>query len=230
MKHKHLLLFAVLSSLCLGLLFPNTPSFTSKTKDYAVSNSNSTARLTSWVLPRPADDTLWNNLVCKGGKLLEGMHGTARDAGQLFDPPSESFESPFKNFPGMNYFTFSSPSLVLTRINHTDLLSVYVDEIVNWGYQYHDIEAQNSEHAKLKEYWGIEDALKRLGVSEKTKGKGGNNEFVYYTHFDPDARDEQGPIPLDEQTYELERPDGGVEVLPVRKSYSTLRCGLGYGS
>jgi hypothetical protein len=146
-------------------------------------------------LPRPADDTLWNQCRIKGCNLLEGMVRPDHEAGQLLTPPRDSAQSPFKDFP---------------------------DEVIDWGYQYYDVEEQGSEHAKLDDYWGIADALRGLGVSDKTKGKGGNNELVFYTHWDPNASDQNGRIPLREQEYEVEGKDGSKVMYPYTGAYFLL--------
>jgi hypothetical protein len=117
------------------------------------------------------------------------------EAGQLLNPPRSSAQSVFKEFP---------------------------EEIIKWGYQHHDIEAEGSEHAKLEEFWGITDALKGLGVNDKTKGNGGNNELVYYTHYDPHARDEKGPLRIWEQEYEVDTEDGKTQVYPYTGAYHLL--------
>jgi hypothetical protein len=150
-------------------------------------------RAAQWGLPRPAGDALWNGCRIKGCNLLEGMVSSDKQAGQLLNPPRDSAQSPFRDFPR---------------------------EIAEWGYQYWDVEAQGSEHAQLKDYWGVEDALKGLGVSTTTKGKAGHNELVYYTHFDPTAEDENGRIPLSQQTYEVDRPDGSAVTYPVSRCAS----------
>lgn len=60
--------------------------------------------------------------------------------------------------------------------------------------------------------WGISTALRSLGVSDKCREDGGNIGCEQVTHGNPLARDDEGPIPIEEQYYP--EPGTGHE-LPV---------------
>ena len=48
----------------------------------------------------PADDSSWNNFVCKGTKLLKALKTKDEErAGKLFNPPMISVASKFQDFP-----------------------------------------------------------------------------------------------------------------------------------
>lgn len=88
---------------------------------------------------------------------MEAMYGTDAEAGQLMSPPRFSAQSVWKNFP---------------------------DDLLKLGYQSND--ADGSNWAELDREWGVGDALRGLGVNDKATSKGGNNQLLYFTHYDPD--------------------------------------------
>jgi hypothetical protein len=54
-------------------------------------------------LPSPASDELWGKCKCKGEMLTRGMTATDAEAGKLVDPPQDSVQSKFTDFPSTSF-------------------------------------------------------------------------------------------------------------------------------
>ncbi|ORY17260.1 hypothetical protein BCR34DRAFT_51085 [Clohesyomyces aquaticus] len=91
-----------------------------------------------------ADDATWKKAKCKGAKLLEMMRADSKAAGQMFDPPRETAESEFKDFP---------------------------QELEKWGY---DSTLTDADNCDFEYTWGIHAALPPLGISPRTYDEGGD--------------------------------------------------------
>lgn len=132
-------------------------------------------------LEPPASDFAWATARNKGCSLVDAMHGSDWEAGQLFNPPRESAESPWDDpyaFDIWYWHTYERKT------------GTTVDFYSGHNYPNHG--------------WGIGHVLTSLGLSDKIKAQGGRMTVEFLTHGDNklDA-DEQNGQPFDEQTYKV---------------------------
>lgn len=88
-------------------------------------------------------------------------------------------------------------------------------DLARWGYmEYHDQVAQNC-HLQFD----IPQPLKDLGINPQGSDRGGPNHCFMFQHWDSSARDEQGPIPVEDQHYLVDdkwyRVSGDIKLLPL---------------
>lgn len=146
-------------------------------------------------LPGPASDALWSKCRCKGQMLTHGMIRSDKDAGKMFDPPLDTVQSRFRDFPM---------------------------EFQRWHYTFRG----SSSGPDMTDFgaWGVQPALRSLGVSDQSTDRGGRNKITRLEHWNPRAQDEDGyPIPLEDQTYTVRLDNGRVVELPVSIQSSVCR-------
>jgi hypothetical protein len=125
----------------------------------------------------PADDTFWNKCVCKGINLLEEMTMTDRDAAQSFyGPPAETVQSKWTRYSDLadwGYSILGAPPGTGQTDFSTSPSPVYHEE-----------------------GWGIDDALRGWGLSDKDYRLGGKWDISMAAHYS-----EEGEETVDSQTY-----------------------------
>ncbi|KAF2642463.1 hypothetical protein P280DRAFT_547937 [Massarina eburnea CBS 473.64] len=120
-----------------------------------------------WDWPHPADDTTWDIAVCKGRNLINAIKETDRAAAGRFGPPPApmTVQSQFRNFP---------------------------QDFADWGWYQYDATDINDAYGRMESNgWGIADALRGIGVSDKDIKDDGNIR-VAWMHHGP-AFDDHGP-------------------------------------
>lgn len=206
MKVSVFALLATAGTLVAGRAIPDTFPFLSQREspfdplhNSSLPGTGNTAG-TTVTLPPPASDALWSKCRCKGQMLTHGMSSSDKDAGALLDPPQNTAQSRFTRFP---------------------------DEFKRWYYTFKDTERSGPDVGDFAA-WGIQPALKALGVSDQSTGRGGRNKVLSVEHWDPRAEDEDGyPIPIDEQEYQVWLDNGRVVELPVCGDVSGVAFVLG---
>ncbi|KAF2870512.1 hypothetical protein BDV95DRAFT_607678 [Massariosphaeria phaeospora] len=108
-----------------------------------------------WQNVLEADDDTWEKAKCKGKNILDAIDGSDSAAAQLFKDGPGSVQSRFTSFP---------------------------DEFKKWYYFVHDAARLNQAYKELDKFWGIGDALRGMGVSDKAKEDGGKFHVYLATH------------------------------------------------
>jgi hypothetical protein len=115
-----------------------------------------------WDTPPPADDSVWNRAVCKGRNLLAAIRETDQEAAGRYQPPPPGMtvQSPFKNYP---------------------------QAFIDWGWsQYDAVNTIDEKYGYMDWHgWGIADALKGLGVSDKVVDDDDGRMLVAWMHHGP---------------------------------------------
>jgi len=84
--------------------------------------------------------------------------------------------------------------------NHDAHYTSLTAELKRWGYSTKNSMDTNLDYGDFKEYWSIDEALRDLYVSDRTKRRGGLFNPVYVTHQDLKAKDKNNQfIPVDYQ-------------------------------
>ncbi|KAF2650801.1 hypothetical protein K491DRAFT_608146, partial [Lophiostoma macrostomum CBS 122681] len=134
----------------------------------------------------------WSKAVCKGQQLLNAIRANDAAAGQLFNPPRSSMQSPFQGTQ---------------------------EELESWDYFLYDGVKQFG-YDPSSGFWGCSRVLQDLHVSVPTVWEGGKNEVLVASHGDKLAHDDEGPIPFNEQHgYKRQLPNGQEKEYPVTGAY-----------
>lgn len=111
-------------------------------------------------LPNPASDSVWEDAASHGCRLFDAIRDSEEVAGQLYNPTKDSLQS---------------------------ILMSYESDFQGWGWNSDEIVGANftdidGGKKEPDPGWGIGDALRALGVSDKIVSQGGKNHVVDAIH------------------------------------------------
>ncbi|KAJ8115284.1 hypothetical protein OPT61_g3034 [Boeremia exigua] len=111
------------------------------------------------------DDAGWSNLLCKGENLVKAMHGSNKDAGALFKPPTDSAESKWTS----------------------------MEDLKTWHWQEKRIDPEEENESEYWSELGFDHVLKDLGLpnlSNDDPTKGIKTIFVSHDGYSLSTPDE----------------------------------------
>ncbi|KAF2250241.1 hypothetical protein BU26DRAFT_564114 [Trematosphaeria pertusa] len=152
-------------------------------------------RASQWDVPHPADDKLWDKSVCKGAALIEAIRVPEGAASHFFDNQPKTIQGPsllegIAGFHSLLSWTFANHASPPVAVQSPFV--EFPQSFEDWGWKLYDGDELNPRNGDFEwSGWGIADALRGIGVSDKPYNHPDGKIRVSWVHHGP-AWDDNG--------------------------------------